>query len=134
MQDPITDMLNRIRNAQAVEKAFVQIPFSRLKEQMADILYREQFISKVEKKGRIPKKFLEITLVYTEGKNGQKLPRISGLKRISKPSQKMYLKTKNLKRVRDGYGVAILSTSQGLITNREAWKKKIGGEILCEVW
>ena len=139
MVDPITDMLNRIRNAQAVLKETVEVPFSNLKYEIAKILEKNGFIEKVEKKGKKTKKIIEITLKYLpaealakEGDN--KIPAISGLKRISKPGQTIYLGHRQIKRVKGGYGIAIISTSKGLMTDKEARKQKIGGEVICEIW
>jgi len=129
MTDPITDMLNRIRNAQAVNHLTVIIPFSKFKYEIAKILQRKDFIEKVDRKGRKTKKVIEITLKYID-----KVPAISGLKRISKPGQRIYSPGKKIKRVRTGFGMAIISTSKGLVTDQEARKHKLGGEILCEVW
>jgi len=137
MTDPITDMLNRIRNAQAVFKETVDIPFSNLKYKISKILERENFIEKVEKKGRKAKKFIKIILKYLPSQaleDKVKLAAISGLKRISKPGQRIYLPAKKIRRVRGGYGIAIISTPRGLMTDKEARKKKLGGEVLCEVW
>jgi small subunit ribosomal protein S8 len=127
--DPITDMLNRIVNAQAVLKPTVSIPFSNLKYEIAKILEKSGFLEKVEKKGRKIKKVIEITLKYSNEK-----PAISGLKRVSKPGQRIYSPWKKIKKVKAGYGIAIISTPKGLMTNKEARKQKLGGEILCEVW
>jgi len=127
--DPIADMLNRIKNAQAVGNPTVEFPFSNLKNEVAKILEKEGFIDKIEKKGRKTKKTIEITLKYDN-----KVPAISGLKKISKPGQRIYLDSTKIKKVRDGYGIAIISTSKGLMTDKEARKNKIGGEVLCEVW
>jgi len=129
MVDPITDMLNRIGNAQAVQHSTVSIPFSNLKYEIAKILEKKRFIEKVEKKGRRTKRFIEITLKYSD-----KIPAISGLKRVSKPGQRIYASTRKLRLTKGGYGIAIVSTSKGLMTNREARKQKLGGEVLCEVW
>jgi small subunit ribosomal protein S8 len=129
MMDPISDMLTSIKNAQAVFKETVEIPFSNLKYEIAKILEKEKFIEKVEKKGKKTKRIIEITLKYQD-----KAPAISGLKRISKPGQRIYLPAKKIKRVKGGYGIAIISTSKGLMTNKEARKKKLGGEVLCEIW
>ncbi len=161
MTDPITDMFNRIRNAQAVSHLTVSIPFSNLKYEIAKILKKEGFIEATEKKGRKTKKVLEITLKYQttrsalcdsseikkprhsaieqketfeENKTNIMAPVISGLKRISKPGQRIYVGAKEVKSVREGYGIAIISTPKGLLTNKEARKKKVGGEIICEVW
>lgn len=127
--DPIGDMLTAIRNALAVRKTTVTLPFSNLKFEAATLLEKESLIEKVEKKGRGSKKSMEITLKYDGGN-----PAIYGLKRVSKPSQRIYLPFKKIKKVKGGFGISIISTSKGLMTNKEARKKKIGGEILCEVW
>jgi len=130
MTDPICDMLNRIRNAQAVLKETVDIPFSDLKYGIAKILEKKGFVAKVEKKGKKVRRTIEITLKYDANQ-----PVISGLKRISKPGQRIYKKAKEIKPVKGGYGVAVISTPrEGLMTDKEARKKKLGGEIICEVW
>jgi len=132
MTDPVTDMLNRIRNAQAVLKKTVDIPISNLRYEIAKILEKGGFVAEVEKKGKKTKKVIEITLKYNE-----KIPVISGLKRISKPGQRIYKRAKELKPVKGGYGIAIISTSKGgggLMTDKEARKQKLGGEVICEIW
>ena len=129
MTDPITDMLNRIRNAQAVCRQTVDIPFSNFKYEIAQILEKKDFVEKIEKKGKKPKKTIEITLKYKE-----KNPVISGLKRISKPGQRIYVSADKIKPVKGGYGFAIISTPKGLMTDREAKKQKVGGEIICQIW
>ncbi len=126
MTDPITDMLNRIRNAQAVAKETVVIPFSNLKYEIAKILEKQELVGKIEKKGRSPRKIIEIALKYPVV--------ISGLRRISKPGQRIYARAKEIKLVRGGYGISIVSTPKGLMTNKEAKRKKLGGEIICEIW
>ena len=130
MTDPITDMLNRIRNAQAVRHQTVEVPHSNLKQKLAEILAREGFLDKIEKRRKKTQKIIEIYLKYSADKS----PAISGLKRISKPSQRIYKKSKEIRRIRGGYGIAIISTPQGLMTNKETRKNKAGGEVLCEVW
>ncbi len=127
--DPISDMLTSIRNAMAVGHPTVNIPFSNLKYEIAKILEKEGFVKKAEKKGRRVKKNIEITLKY-DGK----VPAISDLKRISKSGQRIYLPYKKIKRVKEGLGIAIISTSKGLMTDKEARKQKLGGEVICEVW
>lgn len=134
--DPIADMLTIIRNGLAVKKDKVLVPFSKIKFEIAKILEKEKFIEKVEKvKRKIkrgkskPKPFLEIYLKYEDGQ-----PAISGIEKISKPGQRIYLPYKKIKPVKGGYGIAIISTSKGLMTDKEARKKKVGGEIICEVW
>lgn len=127
--DPISDMLTSIRNAQVVFHPTVNIPFSNLKYKIAKILEREGFIERVERKGRKVKKILEITLKYED-----KTPAISGLKRISKSGQRIYKSFKEIKLVKGGQGIAIISTSKGLVTDKEARKQKLGGEVICEIW
>ncbi len=127
--DPIADMLTSIRNALAVQNSTVKVPFSNLKYEIAKILEKSGFIKKVEKKGRKINKIIEITLKYNN-----KTPAILGLKKISKPGQRIYLNSSQIKKVRGGYGIAIISTSKGLITDKEARRQKIGGEILCKIW
>ena len=128
MTDPISDMLNRIKNAQMVQKPEVSVPFSNLKLGIAQILEKNKFIEKSENKGKKNKKFINITLKYDN-----KTPAISGFKRISRPGQRIYLSVRGIKTVKGGYGLSIISTSKGLMTNREARKQKLGGEIICEV-
>jgi small subunit ribosomal protein S8 len=127
--DPIADMLTRIRNAQAVARQTVTIPFSKFKFNLAKILEKEGLIAGVSTQGRKTRKVIEIKLKYEKGQ-----PVISGLKRISKPGQRIYIKKDELKSIRQGYGLSIISTSQGLMTNKEAKKKGLGGEVLCEIW
>ena len=139
MTDPISDMLNRIRNAQAVQHLTVEMPFSNLKYEIAKTLEKHDFIEKVEKKGRKVKRTIDITLKYLPAEalakaGHDKIPAISGLKRVSKPGQRIYLDSTKIKRVKGGYGTAIISTSKGLMTDKEARKQKIGGEVLCEIW
>ncbi len=127
--DPITDMLNQIYNAQLAGLASIEVPFSNLKYEIARILAENKFVDKVEKKGKKMKKIMEITLKYED-----KIPAMAKFKRISKPGQRIYLDHKKIKRVRGGYGLAIISTSKGLMTDKEARKQKIGGEVICEIW
>lgn len=129
MNDPISNMLTSIRNAQAVLHQTVDIPFSILKYEIAKILQNEGFVERIEKKGKKIKKNIEITLKYEN-----KIPVISGLKRVSKSGQRIYFSAQKMKKVKDGYGIIIISTSKGLMTNKEARKQNIGGEVICEVW
>lgn len=129
MVDPIADMLTRIRNAQAVSHQTVTVPFSKLKFNLAKILEKEGLVKEAATKGRKTRKVIEIKLKYEKG-----IPTISGLKRISKPGRRIYLKKKELRPVKQGYGLAIISTPSGLMTNKEARKRGLGGEVLCEIW
>lgn len=124
--DPISDMLVKIRNAQAVNKETVFVSLSSLKYAIAKILGKEGFIKGVEKK---KKAGLEISLRYEN-----KIPAISGVKRVSRPGQRIYLPYSKIKRVRGGYGLAVVSTSKGLMSDKEARKQKVGGEVICEIW
>lgn len=127
--DPISDMLTRIRNAQAVLHQTVSIPFSKFKLNLAKALEKEGYIGEVLIQGRRIRKVIEIKLKYEEGK-----PLIRELKRISKPGQRIYLKKDKIRSVRQGYGLSIISTSQGLINDKEARKRGLGGEVICEIW
>jgi len=129
MTDPISDMINRILNAQAVLHPTVSVPFSNFKYEIAKILEKEKFLDKIEEKGKKVKRVIEITLKYED-----KIPAISGLKRVSKPGQRIYAETKKIKKVKGGYGISIISTPKGLMTNKEARKKRLGGEVILEIW
>jgi small subunit ribosomal protein S8 len=129
MTDPITDMLNQIKNAQAVEKTEVLIPLSKTKNEIASILFKEGFIGEIKKSAKGKIKVLKISLKYDNG-----VPAIVGFKRISKPGQRIYEGFSEIKKVHGGYGISIISTSKGLMTNKDARKQKIGGEVICQVW
>ena len=129
MTDPITDMLNQIRNAQAVAKAEVSVPLSNFKYEIAKILMQEGFINEVKKTNRRKDKIIRIILKYNDG-----APAISGLRKVSKPGQRIYKKTSEIKSIKGGQGIAIVSTPQGLMTNKKARKLKLGGEVICEIW
>ena len=129
MVDPISDMLIRIKNAQAVSHQTVNVPFSKIKFNLAKVLEKEGLIETITTRGRKIKKVIEIKLKYEKGQ-----PIFREIKRISKPGQRIYLKKCQVRAVRQGYGLAIISTSQGLMTNSQAKKKGLGGEILCEIW
>lgn len=129
MTDPIADMLTRIRNAQAVQKADVIIPHSKLKLHLAEILKSEGFIREVEILTTGSLNELRLTLKYDDHQAV-----IRGIKRISKPGHRVYVGSKDLPHVLNGMGVAVVSTSQGLMTNRQARQKKLGGELVCEIY
>lgn len=128
--DPIADMLTRIRNANMVSHASVEMPSSKLKVQLAKLLKEEGFITDYNEKEVGKFKVLEITLKY-DAKNK---PVISKLERISKPGLRSYSKAKTLPKVLGGMGIAIVSTSKGLLTDRKARKENIGGEVLCYIY
>ncbi len=132
MTDPIADMLTRIRNGNVAMHDSVKMPSSKLKEALAAILEREGYIegwSVQDDSGR-PGRVLEINMKYSPDRTRT----ISGIKRVSKPGLRVYSKADRLPRVLGGLGVAVLSTSQGLMTDREARQRRMGGEILCFVW
>ena len=132
MTDPIADMLTRIRNANIAQQDEVRMPSSKLKESLAAILKQEGYIedfSVTEEQTR-PGRTLTINMKYTP----DRARTISGLRRVSKPGLRVYTKADRVPRVLGGLGVAVLSTSQGLMTDREARRRKMGGEILCFVW
>ena len=131
MSDPIADMLTRIRNANTAKHDTVDVPASKMKIAIADILFNEGYITKYDIVEDGNFKTIRITLKYGADKN-EKV--ISGLKRISKPGLRVYANSEELPRVLGGLGTAIISTNQGVITDKEARKLKIGGEVLCFVW
>lgn len=131
MQDPIADMLTRIRNGYMGQLATVDIPQARIKVELARILKREGYILDYTSEASGPiQKTLRVYLKYTADRQ----PVVQGLKRMSKPSLRQYVGAKDVPRVLGGLGVAILSTSTGILTDREARKNNVGGEVLCYVW
>ncbi len=132
MTDPIADMLTRIRNANSAQFETVRMPGSKLKEALADILEREGYIAgySVEKDPAKPGSTLEITMKYSV----DRVRTIAGIKRVSKPGLRIYARADRMPRVLGGIGVAVVSTSHGLMTDREARKRRLGGEVLCYVW
>lgn len=130
MTDPIADMLTRIRNANMVGHEKVEIPGSNLKRQIAEILKREGFIRDTEFIPDNKQGIIRIFLKY--GPNNERV--ITGLKRISKPGLRVYAKREQIPRVLGGLGIAILSTSKGVMTDKEARRSQVGGEVICYVW
>jgi len=128
--DPIADMLTRIRNANLVSHATVEMPSSKLKVELAKLLKEEGYIVDYSVKQVEKFSFLAIVLKYDE----KRKPVITNLKRISKPGLRSYCKAKHLPKVFGGLGVAIVSTSKGLLSDRKARKDNLGGEVLCYVW
>ena len=131
MSDPIADMLTRIRNANTAKHDTVDVPASKMKIAIADILVDEGYIAKYDLVEDGSFKTLHITLKYGVDKN-EKV--ISGIKRISKPGLRVYANTGDIPRVLGGLGIAILSTNKGVVTDKEARKLGVGGEVLCFVW
>lgn len=127
--DPISDMLTRIRNALAARKTELVMPYSKFKHSLANVLLSEGFISGVnELPGRI--KMLQLNLKY----DGAGSPVITGIKRVSTPGQRIYLPVTKIPRTNGGFGVTVVSTSRGLLTDKQARKDKVGGEVVCQVW
>ena len=131
MSDPIADMLTRIRNANTAKHDTVDVPASRMKTAIAEILYNEGYIAKYDIVEDGNFKTMHITLKYGADKN-EKV--ISGLKRISKPGLRVYANSEEMPKVLGGLGTAIVSTNKGVITDKEARKLGVGGEVLCFVW
>ncbi|MGD9579753.1 MAG: 30S ribosomal protein S8 [Vampirovibrionia bacterium] len=128
--DPVADMLTRIRNANTVGHSTVSIPCSKLKVELAKLLKAEGYINDydVQQVGKFDQ--LKINLKYRE----EREPVITGLKKVSKPGLRVYTKAKNMPKVYDGLGIAVVSTNRGLISDRKARKENVGGEVLCYVW
>lgn len=131
MSDPIADMLTRIRNANTAKHDTVDVPASKMKTAIADILVDEGYITKYEITGEGVQKNLHITLKYGKDKNERI---ISGIKRISKPGLRVYAGSDDMPKVLGGLGIAIVSTNKGVITDKEARKQHVGGEVLAFVW
>jgi small subunit ribosomal protein S8 len=132
MTDPIADMLTRIRNANVAMHDDVTMPSSKLKESLAAVLQKEGYIQsfRVDQEEGKPSKTLTIDMKYSEARERV----ITGIRRVSKPGLRVYTKADAVPRVLGGLGVAVVSTSKGLLTDREARRQRIGGEILCYVW
>ena len=130
MTDPITDMLTRIRNAVRVERPYADIPLSKVKRGLADVLKREGYIWDWEEIEAEPCNQLRVALKY--GPSGERV--IQQIKRVSKPGRRVYSKSKDLKPVLNGLGISVISTSNGVVSDREARQKNLGGEVLCEIW
>lgn len=129
MNDPIADMLTRIRNAQAVKLEEVFVPFSKIKKRMAEILKAEGYLADFEEQEGQRGAKLRLLLKYADGKGT-----ITALERISKPGRRVYSGVADLSKVLQGLGISIISTSRGLMTDREARQQKLGGEVICKIW
>ncbi|PRR80502.1 30S ribosomal protein S8 [Clostridium liquoris] len=130
MTDPIADLLTRIRNANIVRHETVEVPSSNIKKAVANIMLQEGYIKDIEEynDGSVP--MLKLTMKY--GQNKERV--ITGLKRISKPGLRVYCRTEEIPKVLNGLGVAIISTSKGIVTDKDARKLSVGGEVLCYIW
>ncbi len=135
MTDPVSDMLNRIRNAQAVCAPSVSVPFSNFKYQIAKALEKEGYIKKVERKGRKVNRAIKIDLKYIKDPSSvTPTPFINGLKKTSKPGQRIYASSNKMRTTKGRLSRLIVTTPQGVMTNKEAKKKNVGGEIVFEIW
>ena len=130
MTDPIADMLTRIRNAVRVERPNVMIPMSKVKRGLAEVLKREGYIWDWKEVESQPVAHLQIDLKY--GPNGERV--ISTVRRVSKPGRRIYSRAKDLRPILNGLGISVLSTSRGVVSDREARQRNLGGEVLCEIW
>lgn len=130
VNDPVADLLVRLKNASAIGKASVSIPFSNFKLAIAEKLQASGYVKGIEKKGKKVKKTLDLSLKYSE----EGRPAIQGVKRVSKPGRRIYKRSLEIVPVRYGHGSLFLSTPQGIMTDKEAKKAKVGGEALFEIW
>src|SRR5258708_4472713 len=130
MTDPIADMLTRIRNAITARKAKVLVPMSKMKRRLADVLVDEGYIASVSSEQDGKQGTITLELRYDANNRNA----IEGIRRVSRPGQRAYRRHDDLPRVRSGLGVAILTTSKGIMTDRQARKAGLGGELLCEIW
>jgi small subunit ribosomal protein S8 len=129
VNDPIGDLLIQIKNASMAGKRVVELPYSRVKHAVADILAKEGYVTGVTRGGAVPKEHLHVEIKYDNG-----TPALTDLKRVSKPGLRWYVNKKEIPTVVGGMGISILSTPQGIMTGKEAKKRGIGGELLCKVW
>lgn len=132
VSDPIADMLMRIRNAGSAGKRSVAMPFSDMKYRIANLLLREGFVTSVEKKTKksVTGQTLEIGISYDASDH----PKVRGAERLSRPSRRLYVGAKDIRKVNQGHGIMILSTPKGILTGEEAKKEHVGGEMICKVW
>ncbi len=130
MTDPIAAMITQIHNAGAVRKETAVLPYSKLKMSILDVLAKAGFIKSVSKKGKKVIKFIEVTLLYEADGS----PKIRGVKRLSKSSKRVYLKSQDIRPVKNGYGIMVISTPKGVMSDEMARKEKVGGEALCTLW
>lgn len=129
VNDPVADLIIQIKNASSANKPAISLPYSELKFTISELLAKEGFVKSVSKKGKKVKKFLDIDLLYKEN-----TPRVKGVKRISKPGKRVYKKVGEIKPVKQGYGILVLSTPKGILTDKQARQEKVGGEAMFEIW
>ena len=137
MIDSISDMLTRIRNASAVGHSVVVVPMSKLKYAIAQVLAKEGFIEKADRvvdENNEKRENIHITLKYNHISSTVKKPAIENIRQVSKQGQRAYIKKENIHKVRNGFGISVISTSQGVMSGKDARKKGLGGEVICELW
>lgn len=122
-------LLNKIKNAQTVGQQSIRYPYSTMDDAILEVLTKAHFVRSVEKKGKNPKRYFEVELAYKNSKGV-----INGIEFVSKPSRKIYTSCADIKQVKQGYGVAILTTPEGIMTGDEAKKKNVGGQVLFTIW
>ncbi|MDO8555532.1 MAG: 30S ribosomal protein S8 [bacterium] len=127
--DPIADMFSKIRNAYAVKKDTVAVPYSKLKMEIVKLLQKKEYIKDIVRRGRKIKKTIEVTLLYRNNK-----PAIEGMNRVSKPSRRVYAHFKDMELIRKGQGMLIVSTPKGILCEKTSRKEKVGGEVIGKVW
>lgn len=130
VRDPLSDFLVRVTNAQAVGKESTLVPYSKFLWEVSKVLEQSSYIKKIDRRGKRAKRFIEVTLSYNPEGEG----RIDGVRRISKLSRRVYRGVSEIHSIKHGYGVQIISTSKGLMTDKEARRARVGGEVLFEVW
>jgi len=130
MVDPIADMFTRIRNACIVKKETVVVPYSKIKMEIAKVLQKEKYLGEISRHGKKNRKYLDISLSYSD--SGESA--IKKIKRVSKPSRRIYVSFKELYSIGHGHAIRIVSTPNGILTDKDARQKKVGGEIIGEIW
>jgi small subunit ribosomal protein S8 len=128
--DPIADMLTRVRNALAARKRYAFVPHSKVKQELTRVLKAEGYIEHYDMTRDRPQPMIRIRLKYAEGKQ----PVLSGLRRVSKPGRRVYTKHQDIPLVLSGMGIAVLSTSRGVMTGKKAHRLRLGGEVVCHIW
>lgn len=128
--DPLADMFTRIRNAAAARHEDVRVPASKLKRSVAEVLQQEGFVRSISEEQDGARQYLKLDLTYADDRRTV----LTGIRRVSRPGLRVYVNKQEIPRVYGGLGVAIMSTSQGVMSGREAWRRKVGGEVLCYVW
>ncbi len=129
-RDSISELIIGIKNAGKAGKDSVKFPYSNFKMAVAEVLKKEGYVKSVSKVGKIPKRVLEVGIAYKE----RDVPKIKDVVRVSKLSKRIYRGTKDIKQVKNGYGLSVISTSNGIMTDKEANKAKVGGEVLFKIW